>query len=158
MRNGDSTVTYLEPLISQSHSAVPVATRRDIVRALFRHRWPIAICLVVTTAATGLAVSQIPPTYEASAKVLVQTEQQGTPTFFSGLAAYSDRRDTDPVSRRLETEMEIIEAAPISEQVVRELGLDWPQIYHSPLIHAGTAIADRAGAWLHDVFGISPVT
>src|SRR5215813_13122376 len=128
-------MAYLEPFGGPFEETEPGATRRDVARALFKHRWLILICFVAATTVTLIGVRMLPPTYQAKSKVLVQTEQQATPTFFSGLAAYSERRDFDPVSRRLETEMGVLGAAPLSAQVVRDLNLKWDDIYHSPLEH-----------------------
>src|SRR5262249_19816826 len=111
---GALDMTYLEPIGVRIEAGEPSATGRDVVRVLFKHRWLIIVCFVVVTGVTVGGLAMLPPTYEAEGKVLVQTEQQATPTFFSGLAAYSDRKDFDPASRRLETEMGLIGAAPIS--------------------------------------------
>ena len=147
-------MNQVETLFPLSDAPEPDTTRRDLVRALFRRRWIIlASFLLVTTIAVG-GVASLPPTYESTAKVLIRTEQQVTPSFFSGLAAYSDRRDTDPAGRRLENEMALIETAPIARGVVRERRLDWNSIYHPPLTHFTKPLIEAAAPLLEAVFGV----
>src|SRR5262245_30001889 len=105
-------MTSLEPLFRPVEDREATASLRDVVKVLFKYRWRIALCFVVASAVSMSGALMLPPTYKATTKILVQTDQQATPTFFSGLAAFSERRDFDPVSRRLETEMGLIEAAP----------------------------------------------
>ena len=84
-------------------------TRRDAVRALFRHKWTVVTCFLVVTLTVIGGLLMLPPTYETEGKLLVRTDAQQDPSFFSDLAAMSPRFDRDPVNRRLETEMELIE-------------------------------------------------
>lgn len=149
----ESEMEQMEPLIGPSEEDGPGTTRRDLVRILFKRRWIIIACFVIVTAVTATGVALLPPTYEAQAKVLVKTEQQVTPAFFSGLAAYSDRQEIDPVNRRLENEMALIGAAPIARAVLSELGLGWNQIYHPPLAQFTEALARFAGPRLQSMVG-----
>lgn len=144
----------VEPLFGRIDHDVPVATRRDLVRILFK-RWPtVALCFVVVTVVTALAVAALPPTYEAQAKVLVRTEEQVTPAFFSGLAAYTERHEGDPVNRRLENEMALLGAAPIARSVAKELQLHWHEIYHPPLTQLTGRLADACGPFLERYLGV----
>lgn len=118
-------------------------TTRDVAATLFR-RWRIVLgCAAITTALTTLGVTALSPTYEAHAKVFVQTERQLMPSFFAGLAPYSRRQEWDPASRRLENEMAQIDVRPVAARVVRELGLTWRDVAHSPLTQLLDIVRDR---------------
>ncbi len=117
-------------------------TFRDLVSVLFKHRWIILVCFVVVTLLVAVGLAMLPPTYVAEGKVLVKTEQQGNPSIFSGIAAYREPRDSDPVNRKLETEMEVLATRELSERVVRKLNLQYGQVYHKPLTHLLRPVAD----------------
>ena len=131
-------------------------TQRDLLRVLFKHRVTILLCFGVATVVTAAGMFLTPPTYTSSAKVLVRTELQSNPSFFSGVAALDERRGDDPVNRRIETEMELIETAPLAESVVRELGLTWKQVYHTPLTYVTEPLIGAYEWTRRAVFGIPP--
>lgn len=110
-------------------------TFRDLVSILFKHCWVILGCFVLVSVLVAVGIWSLPPTYIAEGKVLVKTEQQGTPSIFSGVAAYREPLEADPVNRKLETEMEMIATRDLSERVVRKLNLTYPEVYHDPLTH-----------------------
>lgn len=120
----------------------PAFTFRDLVSILFKHRWIIIVCFAVVTVLVAAGLAMLPPTYVAEGKVLVKTEQQGNPSIFSGIAAYREPRDSDPVNRKLETEMEVLATRELSERVVRKLNLQYGQVYHKPLSHLLRPAAD----------------
>lgn len=142
----------LFPPDATSNASAPTL---DVVRVVYGHRWLIGMCVLVATVVTCLGAMRLPPTYRAGAKILVQTEQQATPAFFSGLASYSDRRDLESASRRLENEMGLVESLPLSAQVVDELGLGWTDVYHPPATHLSRAITEWAAPSLERLFGIT---
>lgn len=109
-------------------------TRRDFTRLVFKHLKVILTAFVVVTAVVSAILLHLPATYSLTGKVLVRVEDEGKPNFFSGVAAYLTRQDTDPVNRKIETEMELIDARPVVAQVVRELGLQYSQVYHKPYV------------------------
>src|SRR5262245_29948432 len=148
-------MNQVETLFPRIDASEPDTTRRDLVRALFKGRWIILTSFAFVSAIVVAATAALPPTYESSAKVLIRTEQQVTPSFYSGLAAYSDRLDADPAGRRLENEMALVEAAPIATDVVRDERLDWNSIYHPPLTHLTTPLIDAAAPLLESVFGFA---
>jgi uncharacterized protein involved in exopolysaccharide biosynthesis/Mrp family chromosome partitioning ATPase len=117
-------------------------TARDLLRILFRHRTLILSCFALFTAVVVLGLRLIPLSYEAGAKVMVKTELQVTPSFFSGIAAYRDQPLVDPAGRRIETEMELLETQPLAEQVVKTLGLKYDQVYHKPYVHVLNRVGD----------------
>jgi len=98
-------------------------TGRDLWRQWFKY-WGTILGSTATVAAITLyGVAMQPPQYQASAKVWVKTEQQGSPSFLSGVAAYREGQVIDPVNRKIETEMQLLLARPNVEAVVRKLGM-----------------------------------
>jgi uncharacterized protein involved in exopolysaccharide biosynthesis len=96
---------------------------RDFFSFLFKHKWIISICLVVVSVITFIGASRQPKTYSAIASVWVKSDQQGTPSFFSGVAAYRDTQVQESASRRLETEMSALLNPSSVEAVIRKNGL-----------------------------------
>jgi uncharacterized protein involved in exopolysaccharide biosynthesis/Mrp family chromosome partitioning ATPase len=117
-------------------------TSRDVLRIFFKHRTLILTCFAVFTSIVVLGLCLIPLSYEAGAKVMVKTELQVTPSFFSGIAAYRDQPLADPAGRRIETEMELLETEPLSEHVVKALRLEYGQVYHKPYVHVLNRVTD----------------
>lgn len=109
-------------------------SKRDFFRVVFRHKWTILVCFVTVTTAVAFGLWFLPPTYQAEAKVLIKTSENTAPSFFSGITPIRERSDADPVNRVIETEMELIEAYPISEQVVKDNGIKYSQVYRKPYI------------------------
>ena len=131
----------------------PAFTSRDVVSSLFKHRRIILTCFLVVTLLITLGMLALPPTYTAEGKVLVNTEQQGNPSIFSGVAAYREQIEADPVNRKLETEMELITTREISERVVRDLHLNYSQVYHKPLTVLLRPAADLIDRFKVEVLG-----
>ena len=142
-----------EPVFTDISEVSTDYTQLDLLRILFKHKNTILISTVVSTVAVLAGLMLLPPTYTAKGKVLVRTEMQSNPSFFSGIAALTERRDGDPVNRRMETEMELIETAPLARQVVEEMDLRYDQVYHSPLAHLTRPLADLYDAVRHQGFG-----
>ena len=110
-------------------------TRRDVLSVIFKHKSIILKSFVIVTILVTLGFLFLPPVYTVNGKILVKTERQGNPTFFSGVASYEEKRQADPVNRTMETEMELVEARPIAEDVVRRLDIKYNQVYHKPYVH-----------------------
>lgn len=108
-------------------------TLRDLVSILFKHRRIILVCWAVVSVLVVIGMLSLPSTYIAEGKLLIKTEQQGNPSIFSGVAAYREPHESDPVNRKLETEMELLATRELSERVVRKLDLQYGQVYHKPL-------------------------
>ncbi|TBO27903.1 hypothetical protein EYS42_15825 [Aquabacterium lacunae] len=98
-------------------------TGRDLWRQWFKYWGTILGSTVTVGALTLYGVAMQAPQYQASAKVWVKTEQQGTPSFLSGVSAYREGQVIDPVNRKIETEMQLLLARPNVEAVVRKLGM-----------------------------------
>ena len=139
------------PPVSEWPTANQGLTRRDVLNLLFKHLWVVlgTFLLVASIVWTGIAI--LPATYVAKAKLLIRVEQQGTPSFMSGIAAYRDARDADPASRKLETEMGLLTARPLAEDVVSKLDIDYRSVYHPPYVHylepVSAFVAQIEGWW-----------
>ncbi|HEX7690182.1 MAG TPA: Wzz/FepE/Etk N-terminal domain-containing protein, partial [Burkholderiaceae bacterium] len=104
-------------------SSAPPRSLRDLVAALYRQAGLVAICALVGTAASLALYARQPRVYTSSAKVWVQTEQQGSPSFLSGIAAYRETPYPDPVNRKIETEIELMLTRTNAQAVVEKLGI-----------------------------------
>jgi uncharacterized protein involved in exopolysaccharide biosynthesis len=80
-----------------------------------------------------LAATLQPRSYSASSKVWIKTDQQGSPSFLSGVAAYREGQMPDPVNRKIETEMQLLLARSNVETVVRKLHIRPEQLSATPL-------------------------
>ena len=141
------------PPVSEWPTANQGFTRRDVLNMLFKHLWVVVGTFLLVSAIVWTGIALLPATYVAKAKLLVRVEQQGTPSFMSGIAAYRDARDADPASRKLETEMGQLVARPLAEDVVRKLGLDYRGVYHPPYVHYLEPVSDlmaRLEGWWYD--------
>jgi capsular exopolysaccharide synthesis family protein len=98
---------------AEHQSDAPADLRRRI-RALGRQKWLIVFCAVLTTAAAVAYSSLKEPVYEATARVLVRTDQLD-PSFASG--------SVDP-ERQSATDLALAEQTALAERVRKELDLD----------------------------------
>lgn len=122
------------PLFSPSQSGFgEEVTARDIARLVYTRRWLVLGTFLVTLVLVTVAVFMLPKTYVSRAKLHVRAELQPVPGFFTGLAATTERRDYEPVARRIETEMEMLETMPLLASVVDTLHLTYDDVYHAPL-------------------------
>jgi uncharacterized protein involved in exopolysaccharide biosynthesis/Mrp family chromosome partitioning ATPase len=122
----------------------PSLTLRDAVSLLFKHKRMILGCLLAVACLVGALLHALPPSYVSEARVLVKTDQESGPVFYSGISAYREGRDNDPPNRKLETEVELLTVLPLSAQVVRAMGLRYDQVHHAPVT---TLVEPLADAW-----------
>ncbi len=127
-----------------SHSDIPLFpataashgsgfTGRDLWRLWFKYWGTIAGAVIAVGALTIFGASVQPSVYTATAKVWVKTEQQGSPTFLSGVAAYREGQMPDPVNRKIETEMQLLLSRSNVEAVVRKLNIQPENFAGSPI-------------------------
>lgn len=131
-------------------------TRRDLLAIVFKRKFVIASLWIGVSVLVAAALLYLPPSYVAEAKLLIKIEQQGRPSFFSGIAAYSETLDNEPSSRKLETEMEVILSRPLAEQVVQELKLQPKDMYHPPYVHLLEPLARIIGWLKTSMIGLPP--
>ncbi len=129
-------------------------TARDLVRVLFKYKLLIAFVAVIVTALVTAGLLYLPPVYVAEAKLLVRTEQLGNLSVFSGVAAYREPREADPVNRKLETEMEVLMTRELSERVVDRLGLGWYDVHQKPLAFMLRPVAEVYDRLVAPWFGV----
>lgn len=131
-------------------------TGRDLLSLLFKHKIVILSTFLLVTLLVAWGLFSLPATYTSSGKVLVETEQQGNPSFFSGVASYVEQQQSDPVNRKMETEMQLVESRPIAEEVVRALNLGFWDLYHKPLVHFLAPVSEVYDAVMQKLFGVAP--
>ena len=124
----------------------------EVVGVLWRGKWLILACTVlVSLLALGIYYLQI-PTYTSTARVLVQTDQLGTPSFLSGIAAYRESQFAEPVSRKIETEMALILNRSNAAMVVDDLAIQAAQLPISPF----DRIKNTAKSLYRELIGSTP--
>ena len=127
-----------------SQDAVFGLTRRDLLKVLFKHWLTVAICFVVVTVITWSLLLGQPSIYESSGKVWVQTDQQGTPSFLSGIAAYRESQIPESVDRKIETEIQLLLSRSNVEAVIARLGITKSQLAQPPVAY----VIDNLPPWL----------
>jgi uncharacterized protein involved in exopolysaccharide biosynthesis len=115
---------------------------QDLVRLLRKHKVVIILCFLASTAGVIASLNSLPPLYTSHAKILIKIEEQGSPSFFSGIASYRDSNSPEPANRKMENEMELVETWPISAEVVERLGLTYDQVYHPPYAYLLRPLVD----------------
>jgi uncharacterized protein involved in exopolysaccharide biosynthesis len=129
----------------------PPRTLRDLIAVLYRQAGLIALCALVGTVASLVLYMRQPRVYTSTAKVWVQTEQQGSPSFLSGIAAYRETPYPDPVNRKIETEIELMLTRTNAQAVVEKYAIDDSQLVHgSPVKPRPEADAASAAAAARD--------
>lgn len=126
----------------------PPRSARDFVAVLYRQAGLIVICAAVGTVASLLLYARQPRVYTSTAKVWVQTEQQGSPSFLSGIAAYRETPYPDPVNRKIETEIELMLTRTNAQAVVDKFGIRDDQLVRggAPRSHAEPRAASAPAA------------
>ena len=118
-----SAPSTLFPTEPATRGGPPPRTLADLLAVVYRQAPLIAGCTLALSLAGLLVYSQQPRLYTSSAKVWVQTEQQGSPSFLSGIAAYRETPYPDPVNRKIETEIELMLTRTNAQAVVEKLDI-----------------------------------
>lgn len=119
----------------------PSLTLGEVAGVLRRNVWPIAACVAIVSALAFGVYRLQKPVFVSTARVLVQTDQLGTPSFLSGIAAYRESQIAEPVGRKLETEMALIANRASATEVVTALGIDGASLPASPMVRLKALIA-----------------
>jgi uncharacterized protein involved in exopolysaccharide biosynthesis len=114
---------------------------KDIAALCFKHKALVLTVFLIITVSVNFMLFYIPSVYETNAKVLIHTERAVTSSFFAGVATVKETVTSDPVPRKIETEMQMIEGRVVAEEVVRDLDVKWDQVYHKPLVHLMEPVA-----------------
>lgn len=109
----------------------------DLLAMLKRHWLLILLCTVLTSAAGAALYRLERPTYSSTARILIQTDQLGTPSFLSGIAAYRESQYADPVNRKIETEIALLLSRSNAANAIQSLNLGREDLPASPLAIIG---------------------
>ncbi|WP_396269291.1 hypothetical protein [Ideonella sp.] len=120
-------------------------TLQDGLAMLARQAILILITMAVLTAVTLWLLGGQKKVYTTTARIWIQTEQQGTPAFLSGLAAYRDSPYPDPVARKIETEMELLMTRSNAADVIRRFKLTEGQLAFKPMDHVKNKVSKLLG-------------
>ena len=121
----------------------PPRSARDVIAVLYRQAGLIVLCAAVGTVASLVIYAKQPRVYTSSAKVWVQTEQQGSPSFLSGIAAYRETPYPDPVNRKIETEIELMLTRTNAQAVVEKYDIRNEQLAHGSLSRIRAELAGK---------------
>lgn len=114
---------------------------RALLLTLWRGKWMIAVCVVLAIVAGWLVVSQMRPTYTATASVLFTGDKSQIIDLGDGVIAQDPRRDS------LQNEIEILNSTSLMSRVVEELQLERdPQF--NPRLRTEVTPMEAARAWL----------
>jgi succinoglycan biosynthesis transport protein ExoP len=119
----------------------PVSQPTDFVetlRKLSRHRFLIAICTLVSAVVAAAVVLQLPPRYEAEARVLIGVQE---PRVLNIAAIVGD---VSPDAERVQSEIFAIEARDLVAEVIQQLNLaDNPEF--NPALRPQSGLAYQFG-------------
>lgn len=113
----------------------PSLSLRDWLGMVWRQLGLILLCTVIVGGFVAWLLSGQQAPHASTARVWVQTEQQGTPSFLSGIAALRDSPYPDPVNRKIETEMELMLTRSSVADVIKRLGVREEQLARKPVDH-----------------------
>lgn len=129
-------MTTPHPLFARPDASAEASlTLRDWLGMVWRQLGLILLCTAIVGGFAGWLLAGQRSPYASSARVWVQTEQQGTPTFLSGIAALRDSPYPDPVNRKIETEMELMLTRSSAADVIRKLNIRPEQLATKPMDH-----------------------
>ncbi len=105
----------------------------ELFRAIWRRAWFIAAFTIIVVGITALVVWQIPPTYRAEAKVIIQTQETNIIDVTTGLPTSAEE---------IASQVEILRSRFLAERVVRTLGLQSHRDFN------GVADQQTENSWL----------
>lgn len=112
---------------------------RALLTAIWRGKWIIVICTLIAIVFGFLAVSQMEPTYRASAKVMFDIQQSNVVNIEEVLV--SQQFDANA----LEDQMEVLRSTNLIERVIEELRLDQSPAFNPNLRVPEPTVMDRIG-------------
>ncbi|TDM04857.1 MAG: hypothetical protein C4K60_20645 [Ideonella sp. MAG2] len=127
------------------HAVESPLTLQDGLAMLARQAVLILLTMAVLTAVTVWLLGGQKKVYTTTARIWIQTEQQGTPAFLSGLAAFRDSPYPDPVARKIETEMELLLTRSNAADVIRRFKLTEDQLAFKPMDHVKNKVSKLLG-------------
>lgn len=118
----------------------PSLSLNDWLGMVWRQLGLILLCILIVGGFVAWLLSGQQAPRTSTARVWVQTEQQGTPSFLSGIAAVRDSPYPDPVNRKIETEMELMLTRSSVADVIKRLNIREEQLSRKPLDHVKTRL------------------
>jgi uncharacterized protein involved in exopolysaccharide biosynthesis len=122
--------------MAQFELPIPNITARDVLRVVFKQKWPIIglYCFIVIVSA--LACFFWPPTYEASVRFLL-THKREEPIISSDQASVRMLTPQVVTEQDLNSEMEIIQSPAVIEKTVKDMKIDTlPEPWYIRLLNA----------------------
>jgi uncharacterized protein involved in exopolysaccharide biosynthesis len=127
------------PLFAPASPSSP----RDLTGMLRRQVLLVLVCVLLTSLLALVFVRAQRPVYTSTSRVWVQTEQQGTPSFLSGITAYRESPVQDSVNRKIETEMELMASRTSVADVIQRLQIAEGQLVRPPMAQ----LRSQIGGW-----------
>ena len=119
---------------------------RSLFTTLWRGKWIVVICTIIASVFGFLAVSQMEPTYRASAKVMFDIQQTNVVNIEEVLV--NQQFDASA----LEDQVEVLRSTNLIERVIEELRLDQNPEFNPVLRIPEPTILDR----INDIVAIPP--
>lgn len=91
---------------------------RSLLLTVWRGRWIVVICAIITLGLAALYISRLEPTYRASAKVMFGIQQANVVDVQDLLISSEFNQDT------LQNEIEVLRSTSLVQRVVEDLGLE----------------------------------
>lgn len=110
-------------LFPQTPSDTVPYTRRDALRLVFKHGLLVLACTALVGGLAAALYSVQTPVHVTSARLLIQTDQLGAPSFLSGVTAWREAVNPEPITRKIETEMELMRSRSNALTVVEKFNL-----------------------------------
>ncbi len=110
---------------------------RGVAHTLWRGKWIVVICTLIAAVLGFLAVSQLEPTYRASAKVMFDIQQSNVVNIEDVLI------DQQFDASELEDQIEVLRSTTLIERVIAELNLDQNPEFNPRLRPAKVTLQDR---------------
>lgn len=126
-------------------AAASPAASRDLTGMLRRQALLVLGCVLITAVLAGVFLRAQRAVYTSTSRVWVQTEQQGTPSFLSGITAYRESPVQDSVNRKIETEMELMASRTSVADVIQRLHITADQLARPPMAQVRSQIAGWFG-------------
>jgi uncharacterized protein involved in exopolysaccharide biosynthesis len=127
--------------MAQMELPIPGISARDVLRVLFKHRWPILGLYCVIVVVSAILCFFWPPTYEAVVRLLV-THTREEPVISSDQNSVRMLTRLTVTADDLNSEMAIIQSPAVLEKTVRDMKIDtavepwyW-RVLNSPFVFA----------------------
>jgi uncharacterized protein involved in exopolysaccharide biosynthesis len=135
-----NSVTIEDKGMSQVELSIPDISLRDVLRVLFKHKWPILGLYSVIVLASATACFFWPPTYAAAVRFLV-TNTREEPLISSDQNSIRTLTKLTVTEDDLNSEMSIIQSPAVLEKTAKDMKIDsYPEFWlirllNTPLVY-----------------------